>query len=108
MKRSEQFIFSPDLTRLFAAAVVSPDFCQTLLQDAASALASGYQGETFILPPAEEALILSIEANSLTDFASQVVDGKRVPNESTNSRQPTSSPARGYEQGLAFGAFPGI
>lgn len=107
MKRSAHSSFSPDLSRLFAAAVVSPDFCQSLLRDAATALASGYCGESFALSQAEEALVLSIEASSLAEFASQVVDGRTEPVRST--QQPAAAPARGtYDNGIAFSAFHGL
>lgn len=109
MKRAAQLSFSPDLSRLFAAAVVSPDFCQMLLQDTATALADGYHGQSFTLPPAEESLLLSIEAHTLADFASQVVDGKSVQTEVLNEARPVV-PATGHshEHGASLTAFPGF
>lgn len=107
MKKSVYSFFSPDLSRLFAAAVVSPDFCQSLLQDAATALASGYGGETFALSQAEEALVLSIEASTLAEFANQVVDSRTEPVK--GSQQPAAAPARSaYDNGMAFSAFHGL
>jgi hypothetical protein len=109
MKSTEQLSFSPDLSRLFAAAVVSPDFCQMLLQDTATALASGYHGESFTLPPAEETLLLSIEAHTLADFASQVVSGKSVQTEVINESRPmVPASGRSHENGASFAAYPGF
>jgi hypothetical protein len=109
MKRSEQYTFSPDLSRLFAAAVVSPDFCQTLLHDAAAALATGYMGHSFALSAAEESLVLSIEANTLADFADQVVTGKTIQGDTVSAARP-AAPAAGhsYDNGAMLGAFPGL
>lgn len=60
------------LSRLIAAAVVNRTFCHLLLTDPAQALRSGYSGQTFDLSHAERALVLSIRANNLTDFARQL------------------------------------
>ncbi len=81
MNRTGQSQFSPGLSRLFAAAVVSPEFCRRLLDNAAEALETGYNGTTFALLPAEKALVLSIKAATLADFASYVVNGQTVPAE---------------------------
>ena len=109
MKNAQQLSFSPDLSRLFAAAVVSPDFCEMLLQDTATALANGYHGQTFALSPAEQNLVLSIEAHTLADFANQVVNGKPVRTGTSNETQ-SIAPASGrsYENGAALAAFPGF
>lgn len=109
MKKAEQFSFSPDLTRLFAAAVVSPDFCETLLQDAATALMNGYQGQQFALSAAEESLVLSIQAHTLADFASQVVDGRPVAADRANDARPVSqATGHSHDSGAALVAFPGF
>jgi hypothetical protein len=84
MKRKPQSQFSPGLSRLFAAAVVSPEFCRRLLDNAAEALETGYNGTTFALLPAEKALVLSVKAATLADFASHVVNGHAVPAEQGN------------------------
>ena len=63
---------SSGLSRMFAAAVVNQQFCDTLLHDPSSALQNGYLGETFSLSKEEEDLIVSIRANSLPDLAKQV------------------------------------
>ena len=63
----------PGLSSLFAAAVVSRDFCRALLSNPQQALQQGYMGKGFALSPEDAALIVSINARSLTDLAQQVV-----------------------------------
>lgn len=63
---------SNGLSRVFAAAVVSRQFRDLLLQNPREALVNGYLGETFTLTPEESDLIASIRANSLSDLAKQV------------------------------------
>ena len=60
------------LHRLFAAAVVSDQFRETLLNKPEEALANGYLGQTFTLTDREKIIIKSIRANTLTDLAQQV------------------------------------
>jgi hypothetical protein len=60
------------LNQLFAAAVVSQQFCKLLLNDPHSALNQGYLGDKFNLTLEEQTLILSIQARSLADLATQV------------------------------------
>ena len=60
------------VSRIFAAAVVNRQFCQMLLQDPNTALQKGYLGETFSLSKDELDVIVSIRAESLTDFAKQL------------------------------------
>jgi hypothetical protein len=60
------------LSRIFAAAVVNRQFCQMLLQDPYAALQRGYLGETFVLSEEEMDAIVSIRADSLSDFARQL------------------------------------
>lgn len=60
------------LHRLFAAAIVSDQFRETLLRKPEEALANGYLGQTFILTDQEKALIKSIRADTLTDLAQKV------------------------------------
>jgi hypothetical protein len=71
-----------ELSRLLTAAVVNRNFCNMLLTNPANALDAGYNGESFRLAKEEKALILSINAKSLTEFAmkltgSQNGDGRR-------------------------------
>lgn len=60
------------LTRVFAAAVVSRQFCKMLLGDPITALQNGYLGETFKLNSEEYNLLISIHAKNLADLARQV------------------------------------
>ncbi len=60
------------LSKLFEAAVINRQFRQLLLNHPEIALQQGYMGNTFELTSEEQALIVSIRANSLTDLAQQV------------------------------------
>lgn len=68
---------SNGLTRVFAAAVVSRQFCKMLLSDPITALQNGYLGETFKLNNEENDLLISIHAESLADLARQVNNALR-------------------------------
>jgi hypothetical protein len=61
-----------EVSRLLAAAVVSPKFCHLLLEDPELALEAGFQGETFSFTEEESDLIRSIRADSLADLANQL------------------------------------
>ena len=63
---------SNGLSRLFAAAVVSRQFCKMLLEDPVTALQNGYLGETFKLTDEEHNLLISIHAENLADLARHV------------------------------------
>lgn len=63
-----------ELSRLITAAVVNQKFCNLLLTNPATALATGYGGESFYLTTDEQELILSIHATTLADFATQLAD----------------------------------
>lgn len=60
------------LHRLFAAAVVSDQFRQTLLNKPGEALANGYLGQTFTLTDREKLILETIRADTLTDLAQKV------------------------------------
>jgi hypothetical protein len=60
------------LRRLFAAAIVNDQFCETLLSKPEEALANGYLGQTFALTDHEKMVIKSVRADTLTDFAQKV------------------------------------
>lgn len=60
------------LSKLFEAAVVNQQFCQLLLSQPEAALRQGYLGNSFDLTLEEQALIISIQANSLPELAQQV------------------------------------
>jgi hypothetical protein len=57
------------LGRLIAAAVISSSFCRLLLKDPARAIRQGYNGESFRLSQPAEEFVLSIQAESLPEFA---------------------------------------
>jgi len=61
-----------ELSRLLAAAIVSPSFCNLLLVDPKLAIENGYQGETFLLSDAARYLLLLIRADSLVELAQQI------------------------------------
>lgn len=61
-----------ELSRLMAAAIISPKFCNLLLKDPDMAIQTGYQDENFSFSNGERDLILSIRTDSLTDLASQI------------------------------------
>jgi hypothetical protein len=65
-----------ELSRLISAAVISKEFCSLLLTNAASALESGYNGESFRLATEDQELVLTIRAASLSDFALQLTSGR--------------------------------
>jgi len=60
------------LHRLFAAAVISDQFRETLLRKPEEAMANGYLGQTFPLTDQERMIIQSIRADTLTDLAQKV------------------------------------
>ena len=60
------------LHRLFAAAIVSDQFRETLLNKPEEALANGYLGQTFSLTDREKMILKTIRADTLTDLAQQV------------------------------------
>ncbi|MBI5297976.1 MAG: hypothetical protein HY869_21070 [Chloroflexi bacterium] len=60
------------LNRLFAAAVVSPAFCQMLLSEPEQALANGFLGQAFPLSEEEKVLVTTLRAQSLPDLARQI------------------------------------
>jgi len=60
------------LHRLFAAAVVNSQFREKLLCEPETALANGYLGQAFLLTDQEKAIIRTVRAKDLTDFAQKV------------------------------------
>lgn len=61
-----------ELSRLMAAAIISPKFCNLLLKDPDMAIKTGFQGEEFSFSTGERDLILSIRTDSLSDLADQL------------------------------------
>jgi len=66
------------LHRLFAAAIVSNQFRDTLLRKPEEALANGYLGQSFLLTDRERVVIKSIRAENLADFAQKVNQALKV------------------------------
>jgi hypothetical protein len=62
-----------EFSRILAAAVVSPRFCQSLLEEPETALRDGYMGESFLLSEAGWTWLQSIHANSLPELADRLV-----------------------------------
>lgn len=62
-----------ELSRLITAAVVSAEFRNLLLHNPALAISAGYNGERFNFPPDQHAFISSIRAESLQEFARQLI-----------------------------------
>jgi len=72
LKLSKPVSSRTGLHRLFAAAIVSDQFRETLLSKPEEALANGYLGQTFSLTDREKTIIKSIRADTLTDLAQKV------------------------------------
>lgn len=72
--RSNAATMSKALHKLLCAAAVSRAFCQQLLTAPAQSLDSGYNGESFELNVQERALVLSVRAASLAEFANQLLE----------------------------------
>jgi hypothetical protein len=60
------------ISRLLTAAVVNRGFRSLLLTNPEGALARGYLGEYFRLDSEQKNLVLSIRAETLADFATQI------------------------------------
>lgn len=65
------------MNKLLAAAVVNKKFCNLLLTNPRAALNNGYNGETFQLEEEAQRLVLSIQAESLAEFAAHFVELKQ-------------------------------
>lgn len=61
------------ISYLLSAAVINQGFRETLLSDPDRALTEGFSGIQFDLDDQERELILSIQAQSLQDFAVQLI-----------------------------------
>jgi hypothetical protein len=71
-KQPQTHHHSCNISRVLAAAVINKGFRELLLSDPARALSQGFQGEEFPLDYDQKALIKSIRAESLSDFALQI------------------------------------
>ena len=65
---------SAAVNRMLAAAVVSNGFRNALLVDPQKAVEMGFAGETFDMSSKSLAILASIRAGSLRDFARQVTE----------------------------------
>jgi len=65
-------------SRIISAAVINERFCNLLLKDPEKAINSGYSGETFELNLEDKRRLSSIRANSLSDFASKLVQAYSI------------------------------
>ena len=61
-----------ELSRLMAAAIISPKFCNLLLKDPDMAIQTGYQDEKFSFSKGGRDLIRSIRTDSLPGLADQL------------------------------------
>jgi hypothetical protein len=67
---------SSELSRILTAAVINKRFQQKLLKDPIHAIDSGYGSEHFQLSSRERSLVAGIKANSIEDFASQLLHSR--------------------------------
>ncbi len=59
---------------LISAALVSESYCELLLSDPARAISQGYRGHVFDFTPDELREIASIRADTLAQFAGEVLE----------------------------------
>lgn len=86
------------ISLLLAAAVVNQNFRTLLLTDPQRALDDGYHGEVFPLNPKEKKLILSIQAESLSDFALQITSRPKLTSEGGCGQwTPVNQPALAFK-----------
>ena len=62
-----------EISRIITAAVVNRHFRQDLLNNPRRAIENGYGDETFLLEEAQTMRLEKIRADSLEDFATQVI-----------------------------------
>ncbi len=85
---------------MLSAAVVNARFRRTLLDDPATALARGYNGEVFDIRPDERAQILAIRADTLAEFAAQLLERLWFDRLDARRQGPQETPANGVDQAL--------
>ena len=79
---------SKEVNRVLSAAIVSKTFRETLITDPSQAINQGFMGEPFVLTPQEQRMLQAIQAETLEDFASQILDAQQhVSLSETNSGQ---------------------
>ena len=71
---TKNFQIQQEFSRLLTAAVINGTFCKALLRNPSNAISSGFGGESFNLSPDVIKNISGIKANSLSEFASQLVN----------------------------------
>jgi hypothetical protein len=70
---TKNFNIQQEFSRLLTAAVINGAFRQALLRDPSTAITSGFAGEAFNLSPDVVKRLSSIKANSLPEFATQLM-----------------------------------
>jgi hypothetical protein len=80
-KKNPTITYSVGLRKMFAAALVSRQFCQHLLKEPTDALKHGYMGEVFNITEEERNLIVSTRANSLAELALHVNEALELNHE---------------------------
>lgn len=73
MKKHHNKIRFGESNRLVAVAVINKRFRQLLLTEPPQAIEAEYEGEAFHLSPIEREAVLSIKAESIEEFAEQLV-----------------------------------
>ena len=71
---TKNFQIQQEVSRLLTAAVINGAFRQVLLRNPSHAISSGFGGQAFNLSPDVIKNISAIKANSLSEFASQLVN----------------------------------
>ncbi|GAP22003.1 hypothetical protein [Leptolinea tardivitalis] len=65
--------------RLMHAAIISPRFRQHLLTNPEKAIENGYMGESFHFTPEIKSQLAGLQAGTLEEFASQVLEIVETP-----------------------------
>jgi len=65
--------YQKEYSRLLSAAVINPNFRDLLLANPSQALAAGFCAETFHFSHEETLRVINIQAESLADFAEQLI-----------------------------------
>lgn len=68
---------SKEVNRVLSAAIVSKTFREALILDPAQAINKGFMGESFVLTSQDRQMLQAIHAETLEDFASQILDAQQ-------------------------------
>ena len=68
---------SKEVNRVLSAAIVSKTFREALITDPTQAINKGFMGESFVLTAQEQQMLQAIQAETLADFASQILDAQQ-------------------------------